>query len=213
MFCVSRFVREIRKIRWRFSDGVEIHIQIHFLSHGSDIHMYHNTVTYFIYVRGSIHNLRDWCYRMFSSRSSAMQRYMTVLAYPGSQCRKFRAAGCTCFALESYLAWCDFAMDRTKEQRLCINFFYKTWTFLSRVITGYETTDSCITTAHRLTLPFSPGSFWPKTTRLSPPTHPNFLFPRLKVKLKGGNFDNWADRGRIAGGAEHPHRTRLPGCI
>jgi hypothetical protein len=24
---------------------------------------------------------------------------------------------------------------------------------------------------------------------------------------------NWGDRGRITGGAQHSHRTRLPGCI
>jgi hypothetical protein len=26
-------------------------------------------------------------------------------------------------------------------------------------------------------------------------------------------WNNWGDGGRIPGGAEHPHRTRLPGCI
>jgi hypothetical protein len=43
-----------------------------------------------------------------------------------------------------------------------------------------------------------------------PPIHPTFLFHRLKTKLKGRHFDTI---GRIAGGAEQPHRTRLPGCI
>jgi hypothetical protein len=34
------------------------------------------------------------------------------------------------------------------------------------------------TTHHRLSLPFSPGNFLPKITRLSTPTHPTFLcFP------------------------------------
>jgi hypothetical protein len=43
---------------------------------------------------------------------------------------------------------------------------------------GDEGTSWCITTMHHLTLPFSPGIFWPKTTRLSSPTHPTFLsFP------------------------------------
>jgi hypothetical protein len=36
--------------------------------------------------------------------------------------------------------------------------------------TGY-----CIMTTHRLTLPFSPQNFWPKTTWLSSPTHPTHL--------------------------------------
>jgi hypothetical protein len=41
----------------------------------------------------------------------------------------------------------------------------------------------------RLTLPFSPGNYLPKTTRLSFPTQLTFLFPRLKIKLKGHQFD------------------------
>jgi hypothetical protein len=32
-------------------------------------------------------------------------------------------------------------------------------------------------------------TFWPKTTWLWFPTHHNFLFPRLKIKLKGRHFD------------------------
>jgi hypothetical protein len=40
---------------------------------------------------------------------------------------------------------------------------------------------------HRLTLPFSPGNLYPTTWLLSP-THPTFLFPRLKIKLKGFHF-------------------------
>jgi hypothetical protein len=53
-----------------------------------------------------------------------------------------------------------------------------------------------IMTMHRLTLPFSPGNFWPKTTWLLSPTHHThlpctlvtFLFPWLKIKLKGRHF-------------------------
>jgi hypothetical protein len=26
-------------------------------------------------------------------------------------------------------------------------------------------------------------------------------------------WQNWGYRGRIASGAEHPHKTRLPGCM
>jgi hypothetical protein len=44
---------------------------------------------------------------------------------------------------------------------------------------------------HHLTLPFSPGNyFYQKTTCLSSPTHPTFLFSRFKTKLKGSNFDS-----------------------
>jgi hypothetical protein len=60
---------------------------------------------------------------------------------------------------------------------------------------------------------FSPGNFWTKTTQLSSPTHPTFLFPWLNIKLKCRHFlHKWGDQGRIAGSAEQPHRTRLPGC-
>jgi hypothetical protein len=44
-------------------------------------------------------------------------------------------------------------------------------------------TGCCLTTKHRLTLPFAPKATW-----LSFPTHPSFLFPRLKIKLKGRHF-------------------------
>jgi hypothetical protein len=43
---------------------------------------------------------------------------------------------------------------------------------------GDKRTGCCITTTHRLTIPFSPGNFWPKTTWLSSPTHPTVIsFP------------------------------------
>jgi hypothetical protein len=60
---------------------------------------------------------------------------------------------------------------------------------------------------------FFTGEFFIKTTWLLSPTHPKFLFPRLSLKQKGSQFDSWGDGGRITGGAEHPHRTRLPGRI
>jgi hypothetical protein len=46
--------------------------------------------------------------------------------------------------------------------------------------------------------------------------HPPYfsLFLRLEIKLKGRKFlRNWGDRGRIAGCAEHSHRTWLSGWI
>jgi hypothetical protein len=54
---------------------------------------------------------------------------------------------------------------------------------------GHKRTGCCITTTHRLTLPFSPGNFLPKTAWLPSPTHSTVLFPRLKIKLKGRHFD------------------------
>jgi hypothetical protein len=57
-------------------------------------------------------------------------------------------------------------------------------------------------------------NFLPKITWMSAPTHPAFLFPQLKFQLKRSPFwHNWGAWGRIAGGAEQCHRTRLPGCI
>jgi hypothetical protein len=44
-------------------------------------------------------------------------------------------------------------------------------------------------------------------------SHPTFGFPQLKTNLKGCHFDTSEVTGKIAGGAEHPHRTQLPGCI
>jgi hypothetical protein len=71
-----------------------------------------------------------------------------------------------------------------------------------------------ITTTHRPTRPFSPGNFLNKNNMTVVPRAPYFsLFPRLKIKLNGCRFDIIEVFSRIAGGAEHPHRTRLAGCI
>jgi hypothetical protein len=49
-------------------------------------------------------------------------------------------------------------------------------------------TDRCITTMHRLTFPSLPGNVCQKQHDCHP-THPTFLFLRLKIKLKGRHFD------------------------
>jgi hypothetical protein len=36
----------------------------------------------------------------------------------------------------------------------------------------------------------------------------SFLFPQLKIKVKGLHFDTWGDWGTIKDGAEHPHTLR-----
>jgi hypothetical protein len=65
----------------------------------------------------------------------------------------------------------------------------------------------CITTTRCLTLPFSPGNFWPKTTWLI--SHPSNFFSLTEDKTERPPFwHSWDDRGRITGDAEHPHRTR-----
>jgi hypothetical protein len=73
---------------------------------------------------------------------------------------------------------------------------------------GDKRTGCCITTTHRLTLPFATGNFWPKTTWLSSPTNPTFLFFSIEDKTERLPFwHNWGDRGRIAGGAEQSQNT------
>jgi hypothetical protein len=54
---------------------------------------------------------------------------------------------------------------------------------------GDRSTGCCTTTTHRLTLRLSPGNFFTKTTWLSFPTHPNFLFARLRTKQEGHHLD------------------------
>jgi hypothetical protein len=56
---------------------------------------------------------------------------------------------------------------------------------------GDKRTGCCITATHRLTLHFSPGNFLPKKTNMTVIHHPPyfFLFPQLKLKLKGCYFD------------------------
>jgi hypothetical protein len=61
-----------------------------------------------------VHDFRDWCCHLYSSCSSAMQRYVVVLAYIGSQCTNFNTAGLLCWFFMSFLfgvtypAWYDF---------------------------------------------------------------------------------------------------------
>jgi hypothetical protein len=55
---------------------------------------------------------------------------------------------------------------------------------------GDKRTGCCITTMHQLQLPFSPVNFNQKQQDChSPPTHPTYLFPQLKINLKGRHFD------------------------
>jgi hypothetical protein len=68
-------------------------------------------------------------------------------------------------------------------------------------------------------IPFLTRDFFNKT-KITVVPHPLYLpdlascyfsqFPRFRISSL---WDNWGDRGRIKGGAEHPHKTRLPGCI
>jgi hypothetical protein len=76
---------------------------------------------------------------------------------------------------------------------------------------GNKRTRCCIMIMHHLTLPFSPGNFLANAN-----PHPTyfFLFSQLKIKLRVCHFETiWGDQGRITGGAQHSHRTQLPGCI
>jgi hypothetical protein len=54
---------------------------------------------------------------------------------------------------------------------------------------GDKTATYCIMTTHRLTFLFHQGNFDQKQHYCRPPTHPYFLFPRLKINLKDRHFD------------------------
>jgi hypothetical protein len=67
---------------------------------------------------------------------------------------------------------------------------------------------------------FHQGMFYPPKIWLSSPSHPTHLimapcdFYVAPIEGKTERLSVWhssGDRGRIAGGAEHPHRTQLPG--
>jgi hypothetical protein len=87
----------------------------------------------------------------------------------------------------------------------CVKMFEDFTTNFSNIRIG-----CCTMTKH---CPLSPENFWPKTTWL--PSSPTLLFSVSPIGNKTGRspfLHNWSDRNRIAGGAEHPHRTRLLGC-
>jgi hypothetical protein len=45
------------------------------------------------------------------------------------------------------------------------------------------------------------------------PHPPYFSVSPIEDKTERPPFwHSWGDQGRVAGGAEHPHRTQLPGC-
>jgi hypothetical protein len=80
-----------------------------------------------------------------------------------------------------------------------------------------QNTRCLITTTHRLALPFSPLKFFFYQRRHychPQPTHPTFLFFPIQDKTESPPFwHNSGNRDRIAGGAEHPNRTRPPRSI
>jgi hypothetical protein len=53
------------------------------------------------------------------------------------------------------------------------------------------------------------GIFYQKQHDYRYPPTIIYLFPQLKIKLKGLHFDT--GRGRIADGPEYPNKTRIPG--
>jgi hypothetical protein len=71
------------------------------------------TAVTLVHTKG-IHNFQDLCYHLYSSSSSAMQRWMIVLAYLGSQCTQLH--GCILLFGVMYLTSFHFATDPTKEQ-------------------------------------------------------------------------------------------------
>ena len=93
------------------------------------------------------------------------------------------------------------------------------------VITPYfgENRPGCFTmTTPHLTLPSSPSSFWQKTKCLVipyPPYSPDlapcdfFLFPKMKLKLKGRQFDTIEEIQAELQSAWHSDRKGLPGSI
>jgi hypothetical protein len=115
---------------------------------------------------GGIQNIPDWCRYLYSSCGSAKHRSQQLkLWIPGSTA-KF------CGDCEKMCE--DFTAPNFGENR-----------------------PGCFTmTTPRLTLPSSPSCFWRNTKWLLSPTHriPNlapcdFLFPKMKLNLKGRRFD------------------------
>jgi hypothetical protein len=80
---------------------------------------------------------------------------------------------------------------------------------------GGKGSGSYITTTHRHALPFSLGDFLTKNNITVVPHPPYFfLFPRLKLILKGRHFNTTeVIEAESQAVLKRTHRTRLPGCI
>jgi hypothetical protein len=76
---------------------------------------------------------------------------------------------------------------------------------------GDKRTGCCITTMHCLTLPLSPGNFFLlKPIDCRPPLNLLFAVSLIEDKTERHTVEV---TDRTVGGAEQPHRTRLPRCV
>jgi hypothetical protein len=75
---------------------------------------------------------------------------------------------------------------------------------------GDKRTGCCITTTQSHTFFITREFIYPKQHYSSPPT-PLFCVSTIEDKIESSPFwHNWDDQGRMAVGAEHYHRTKLP---
>jgi hypothetical protein len=107
--------------------------------------------------------------------------------------RRAKSRACSSFSLTSNGLFTNNSSWHTKQSvpNTSVMFYGDCVKMWENLVPNYgdKRTDCCIMTTHRLTLSFSPGNFWPKTTWLSSPIQHTFLFPRVKIKLKSSHFD------------------------
>jgi hypothetical protein len=112
--------------------------------------------------------------------------------------------------------------DCSQRNRLCwLNNQHNTVTFYGNCVKMYKdfdpkfgdkSTGCCITTTRLLTFSFLNREFVTKKNMTVVP-RPLYYFLFSGLKIKPPFWNNYGDRGWIAGGAEHIHRRRIPGCI
>jgi hypothetical protein len=146
----------------------------------------YHTLHHLTHIRGIIQNIPDCCHHIFSAKHRFQQGKLWI------PCSTARFCG-------DCVNTCEDVAPTFGENR-----------------PGYFTM-----TMPRLTLPSSSSSFWLNTKWLKSPTHRTpmiwlpvtFLFPKMKLKLKGRRFDTIEDIQAESPSAWRLDRNGFPGSV
>jgi hypothetical protein len=129
---------------------------------------------------------------------------------------RVKSKACSSFSLTLVIVQKEFVLAGQTVPHTAVSFYGDYGRICEDFVPNFavKETGYCFTTTRRLTLSCLPGNCWPQTKLLLSPTPLYFSVSPFENKTDSPPFwHNLCDRGMIAGGAEHPHRTRLPRCV